>query len=462
MPAADAAIAYAHENKDRFLEDLKSLIRIPSISTLSERKGDIRRAADWIAEQLRSYGFHDVEIAPTAKHPVVLGEHTGAGPSAPTLLFYGHYDVQPVDPIDLWKSDPFEPELRGDNLYARGASDMKAQLVAHMKAIESLVRTNGLAVNIRCLIEGEEEIGSPSLEAFVLQNKSRLQADLCLNGDSSILGPEEPSINFALRGLAYFELRLTGPATDLHSGSFGGAIANPATILCQLVAKMRDLEGRVLIPGFYDHVRKLSPAERKELAALPMSDTWWREQAGSPALPTEGDTTALERAWCLPTFDVNGLLSGFTGEGSKTVLPSKAMAKFSTRLVPDQTVDQVRKGLEAFLKANIPPTVTWELVEHASARPAIVERDSKAVRAASRALEAVWSRPPVFVRSGGSVAVVGMIQELVGVDTLMLGYGLQDDNLHAPNEKQYLPNFYRGIEATIRFFDEYAALSRPS
>jgi acetylornithine deacetylase/succinyl-diaminopimelate desuccinylase-like protein len=329
-----------------------------------------------------------------------------------------------------------------------------------MKAIESLVRTDGLPVNIRCLLEGEEEIGSPSLEAFVEKNKSRLKADLCLNGDSSVLGPEEPSIDYALRGLIYFELRLTGPATDLHSGSFGGAIANPATILCQLIAKMRDLDGRVHIPGFYDHVRKLGPAERKELAALPMNDAWWREQAGPPALPKEGDTTALERAWCLPTFDVNGLLSGFTGEGSKTVLPSKAMAKFSMRLVPDQTVAQVRKGVEAFLKGNIPPTVTWELIEHSSARPAIVERDSTAVRAAARALETVWGKPPVFVRSGGSVPVVGMIQDLVGVDTIMLGYGLQDDNLHAPNEKQYLPNFFRGIETTIHFLDQYASLSR--
>jgi acetylornithine deacetylase/succinyl-diaminopimelate desuccinylase-like protein len=460
MSAADEAIRYARSNKDRFLEDLKALIRIPSISTLSERKEDIRRAAEWIAGELRSYGFHDVEIAPTAKHPVVLGEYTAAGPSAPTLLFYGHYDVQPVDPVDLWKSDPFEPTIRGDNLFARGASDMKGQLVAHMKAIESLVRTEGMKVNIRCLLEGEEEIGSPSLEAFVVQNTARLKADLCLNGDSGILGPEEPSINYALRGLIYFELRLTGPASDLHSGSYGGAVANPATILCQLIAKMRDLEGRVHIPGFYDHVRKLSPSERKEFAALPMPDEWWREQTGAPALPSVGDTTALERAWCLPTFDVNGLLSGFTGEGSKTVLPSKAMAKFSMRLVPDQTVDQVRKGVQAFLQANVPPTVAWELIEHASSRPAIVERDSTAVQAASRALEAVWGRPPAFVRSGGSVAVVGMIQEIVGVDTLMLGYGLQDDNLHAPNEKQYLPNFFRGIEATIHFFDQYAALSR--
>jgi acetylornithine deacetylase/succinyl-diaminopimelate desuccinylase-like protein len=460
MSSADASIAYARSNRDRFLEDLKALIRIPSISTLSERKGDIQRAAEWIAGELRSYGFHNVEIAPTAKHPVVLGEYVAAGPKAPTVLFYGHYDVQPVDPIDLWKSDPFEPDIRGDNLYARGASDMKGQLVAHMKAIESLVRTNGLRVNIRCLIEGEEEIGSPSLEAFVLQSKDRLRADMCLNGDSGILGPEEPSINYALRGLIYFELRLTGPATDLHSGSYGGAVANPATILCQLITKMRDMEGRVHIPGFYDNVRKLSAAERKELAALPMPDEWWREQAGAPALPKEGDTTATERAWCFPTFDVNGILTGFTGEGSKTVLPSKAMVKFSMRLVPDQTVDQVRKGVQAFLKGNIPPTVTWELIEHASSRPAIVERDSVAVRAASKALETVWGRPPAFVRSGGSVAVVGMIQELVGVPTLMLGYGLQDDNLHAPNEKQYLPNFFRGVEATIHFFDQFAALSR--
>ena len=456
MSDPNAAIAYAREHQQDFLEDLKALLRIPSVSTLPEHKSDIQRAAEWLANQLRELRFDSVAVMPTAGHPVVYGESLKAGPDAPTILFYGHYDVQPADPLDLWSSDPFEPQIRGDDIFARGASDNKGQIVAHLKAVESMVRTSGLPINLKYLIEGEEEVGSPSLAAFIEEHKDLLSCDLCLNGDSGILAPDTPSIVYALRGLAYFEIRVQGPASDLHSGVFGGVVDNPAQVLCELIAGMRDHQGRITLPGFYDRVRPLTDAERAELAKLPQTDSWWQEQTGAKALFGEEGYTATERATARPTLDVNGLLSGFTGQGSKTVLPARAMAKLSMRLVPDQTPEEVRRSLQAYLETNAPPTVTWELEELAGCRPAIIERDSPAVRAASRALEAVWGKPPLFVRQGGTVPVVGLIQELLGVDSLMLGFGLPDDNLHAPNEKQHLPNFFRGIEAYIRFSHEIA------
>jgi acetylornithine deacetylase/succinyl-diaminopimelate desuccinylase-like protein len=455
MSSADAAIAYAREHQKESLEDLKSLVRIPSISTLSENKEDMRRAAEWIAGQLRSFGFEAVDLVPTAKHPVVVGEWLKAGVDAPTLLVYGHYDVQPVDPIELWKSDPFDPQVRGENLYARGASDMKGQIVGLLKAVESLARTTGLPVNLKYMIEGEEEIGSPSLEAFLRQHRDRLACDLCLNADSGILDADTPSISYALRGLIYFEIRLQGPATDLHSGMFGNAVPNPGMVLCQLVGDMMDRDGRVTLPGFYDRVRELSQDERDELARVPTPDSWWLKQTGSPALGGESGYTTTERVTARPSCDVNGLLCGFTGEGSKTVLPAKAMAKVSLRLVPDQTPDDVRKGLQTYLKQRVPAGITWEVQEHSACSPAIVERGSSAVRTASEALQAVWGKAPLFTRQGGSVPVVAMLQDLLGIKVLMLGFGLADDNLHAPNEKQHIPTFYRGIETFIRFLSNY-------
>lgn len=456
MPSPAAALAYARDHEQAALDDLKALLRIPSISTLSERKDDMLRAAHWVADRLRTLGFEQVQVMPTARHPVVAGEWMQAGPGAPTLLVYGHYDVQPTDPLDLWTSDPFEPTLRGDDLFARGASDMKGQLVVHLRAIEALLRTGGLPVNMRFLIEGEEEIGSPSLEAFLRQHAGRFACDLCLNADSGILAPDTPALTYALRGLSYFELRVRGPASDLHSGSFGGAVENPAFALCRAIAGMRDAQNRVTLPGFYDAVRPLSDEERRDLAQLPTDDRWWLEQTGAPALAGEEGYTATERATARPTLEVNGLLSGFTGEGSKTVLPARAMGKISMRLVPDQTTAAVRASLEAYLRLAMPPGVTWEIEELASGRPAMVERDSRAVQAASRAMQAVWGRRPLLTRSGGSVPVVGLIQEILGADSLMLGFGLPDDNLHAPNEKQHLPNIYRGIETSIRFLCEFA------
>lgn len=451
----DHALIYARDHKQAFLQDLKALVDIPSISTLSERKPDMQRAAEWIAAQLKSFGFQSVRIMPSAGHPVIVGDWLKAGDTKPTLLYYGHYDVQPTDPIELWKSDPFDLQIRGDNAYGRGASDMKGQMVAFLKALESITRNGPLPVNLRFLAEGEEEIGSPHLAAFIREHEDLFRADLCLNGDSSIYAPEQPSITYALRGLLYLELRLHGPSADLHSGTFGGAVDNPANALCELIAGMHDGRGRVTLPGFYDRVRELSPEERADMARVAEPDRWWLGQTGVEALHGEDGYTTTERATARPTLDVNGFLSGFTGEGSKTVLPSKAMAKISMRLVADQDPQEVRESFEAYVRAHLPPTITWELVEHSRCQPAIVERDSPAVRSASRALEAVWGKAPVFTRQGGSIAIVGEIQEILGVETLLLGFGLPDDNLHAPNEKQHLPTFYRGIEAYIRFLLDY-------
>lgn len=454
MSRLDAPIAYAQEHSQDSLEDLKAILRIPSISTLPENKPDMEKTARWIADQLETFGFESISILPTGGHPIAYGEWLKAGDDAPTILIYGHYDVQPPDPLDMWTSGPFDPVIRGDDLFARGASDMKGQLVAHLKAVEAMLHTTGLPVNLKYMIEGEEEVGSPNLAGFIEEHKDLLLADFCLNVDSSILEKQTPSLTYSLRGLAYFELRVQGPIGDLHSGTFGGVVDNPAYVLCKLIAGMRDEKGRITLPGFYDPVRALSDEERASTVSLP--ESWWLEQTGAPILFGEEGYTPTERGTARPTFEVNGLLSGFTGEGSKTVLPAKSMAKLSMRLVPDQRPEEVQASLIAYLEANAPPTVTWELEDLSSCLPAISERDSEAVRAASRALESVWGKAPVFVRTGGSVPVVGLIKDLLGLDTLMMGFGLPDDNLHAPNEKQHLPNFYRGIETYIRFSHEIA------
>jgi len=448
----DQAIAYARQNAPAFLDDLKALVRIPSISTLPENRADMQRTAERLADHLRRLGFDRVSVLPTEKHPVVFGEHLKAGSKKPTLLYYGHYDVQPPDPLPLWKTPPFEPTIVGENMFARGASDMKGQLIAFLKALESITRTGSLPVNLKVLLEGEEEIGSPSLRGFMGAHKDLLACTYCLNGDGGIQAPDIPSITYTLRGLTYFEVRVHGPAGDLHSGEFGGAVENPANVLCRVIAGMHDRHGRVTLPGFYDQVRPLSKKERAEGKHPLRVDAWWLEHTGAPALGGgEEGYTPTERATARPTLDVNGLLSGFTGEGSKTVLPSTAMAKFSMRLVPDQDPAAILRSLGRYLEARMPPTVTWELIEHASSRPAIVERDSAAVRTATRAMEQVWGKKPIFTRQGGSIPVVGLVQEILGVDSLLLGFGLPDDNLHAPNEKLHLPNFRRGVETYIRY-----------
>ncbi|MCW8132359.1 MAG: dipeptidase [Planctomycetota bacterium] len=453
MGQPDEGLAYARGHREAFVEHLKELLRIPSVSTAPEHTGDMQRAAEWVAAYVKTLGFQNVQVMPTAMHPVVYGENLRAGAGKPTLLVYGHYDVQPAEPLELWTTGAFEPTQRGDNLYARGASDMKGQVVCFLKAVESLVKTSGeaLPVNLKLMIEGEEEIGSPSLPAFLKEKKDLLKADLCLNGDGGIVGADAPSITYGLRGIAYFEIRLTGPATDLHSGIFGGAVQNPANVLAKLIAGMHDAEGRVTLPGFYDKVRALDADERKELNRLPTPDAWWIKSSGAPALAGEAGYTATERATARPTLDVNGIWGGFTGKGSKTVLPSKASAKVSMRLVPDQDPEAVYASLKAYLKQHAPPTVTWEIEQFGSVRAPIVDRKSRAVKVGMEALQKVWKTEPFFARNGGTVPVVSQIQDTLGIDSLMLGFGLPDDNLHAPNEKLHLPTFHRGVETYIHF-----------
>ncbi|MGA2505282.1 MAG: dipeptidase [Anaerolineales bacterium] len=445
------ALQYARKNNGKFLDTFKEILAIPSVSTDPAHAADIRKAADWLASQLRGLGMQNVQIFPTAKHPVVYGEWLGA-PSAPVVLIYGHYDVQPADPLDLWKSAPFDPEVRGENIYARGASDMKGQDMVMLKAVESLVKTGGLPVNVKWLFEGEEEIGSPNLPTFISEHKHLLASDFVLNPDSGMIGKEYPTLTYALRGLAYFELRVFGPSQDLHSGIYGGVVHNPAIALAEIISGMHDTQGRITLPGFYDRVQKLSKADREELARLPIDERHFLEITGAPALYGEVGYTANERTGARPTLDVNGLLSGFTGEGSKTIIPAWAMAKISMRLVPDQDPQEVHQQLLQYLEKHAPKDVRWEVTVMAGGPASISDRNNVGVRAMGKALESVWGMPPYFRREGGSIPVVKDMQSLLGIESVVSGFGLPDDNVHAPNEKMHLPTWYRGIEAGIHFF----------
>jgi len=446
-----AASQYASRNKDQFLTTLNDILVIPSISTDPDRLADMAKAAEWMAGQLRGLGMKNIKVFPTSKHPIVYGEWL-ENPGAPTVLIYGHYDVQPADPLDLWKSPPFEPTRRGDNLYARGASDMKGQVVAVFKALEAIAQNGGLPVNVKWLLEGEEEIGSPSLEGFIDQNKTLLTSDFCLNPDSGMIGADAPSITYALRGLAYFELWVYSAEHDLHSGLFGGVARNPANALAALIAGMHDEYGRVTLPGFYDKVRELSAEERAQMARLPIEEKDYLDQTGARALYGEAGYTTVERVGARPTLDVNGMLAGFTGAGSKTVIPAMAMAKISTRLVPDQDPQDVHQQMLAYLEAHAPKDIRWELDAMQGSKASISDIENFGVKALEKALETAWGRKPYFKREGGSVPVVIKIQETLGIESVLTGFGLPDDNLHAPNEKLHLPTWYKGIDALIHFF----------
>lgn len=448
----DAALSYARQNHQRFLAELQELLSIPSISTDPAHRADMHRAAEWIGEQLRRLGMGNVQIMPTGGHPAIYGERLEAGASAPTVLVYGHYDVQPPDPLELWMSDPFHAEVRGENLYGRGSADMKGQVLACLKAVEAIVRTDRLPVNIKWLIEGEEEIGSEHLDGFIKQNKELLASDFCLNADAGMLSADEPSITTGLRGLAYFELRVHGPTKDLHSGLFGGIIHNPAQVLAELIAGMHDRTGRVTLPGFYAKVRRLAAGERREFARLPLTKKMYLQQTGVPELWGEPNFTPPERLGARPTLEVNGLLSGFTGTGSKTVLPAWAMAKISCRLVPDQTEADTTQQLRAYLGQRAPKDVRWDLKYLHGARPALVNTDNPGVRAMSAALKDVWGKAPHFLREGGTIGVVAQLQRHLGLESVLFGFALPESDAHSPNEKLHLPTWQRGIEALIRFF----------
>lgn len=452
MNHKEAALDYVRSHQKEFLDELKEFVSIPSVSTDTAAKADMQKAAEWVADRLRRLDIENVTIFPTKGHAVVYGEYLKAGKDKPTALIYGHYDVQPAEPLELWHTPAFEPTQVGENLFGRGASDMKGQITASLQAIEAIVNTGKLPVNVKFMIEGEEEIGSPNLDDFIKEHADLLSCDFTLNPDTGMIAPDVPTITYGLRGLAYFELRVYGPSQDLHSGLFGGAVHNPAQVLCELIAGMHDAQGRVTLPGFYDSVLSLDADERTELARLPMDEQWFQSQTGVPKLYGEAGYTAMERVGARPTLEVNGLLSGFTGEGSKTVLPAYAMAKISMRLVPDQKPGEVHQQLLGYLKAHAPDTIRWEVTQMAGGIASITDRNIPGVKALSQALEETFGVRPVFRREGGSVPVTAQIQEILGAESVLTGFGLPDDNLHAPNEKIHLPTYYRGIEALVRFF----------
>lgn len=445
----NAALAYARDHQAEFLNSLKEVVSFASISTSDEHKPEIEKTADWIAKRLEALGMAHVAVMPTTGHPVVYGEWLGA-PGKPTMLIYGHYDVQPVDPLELWHTKPFAPTVRDENLYARGASDMKGQVMASLNAVEAVTQTGKLPINIKFLIEGEEEIGSPSLTAWIQDNKDLLKSDFCLNPDAGMLGKEFPTITYGLRGLAFFELTIHGPDHDLHSGVFGGVVHNPAKALAELLAGMHDENNHITLPGFYNSVRSLEAEERTNLAQLPITDDFIKQQTGVAEIWGEAGFTAVERVGARPTLEINGMLSGFTGAGQKTVLPAWAMAKISCRLVPDQNPDEVYEQMKQYLQEKAPKTIRWELKKYSGAPASISDIHQPGVKALSQAIETVWGKPPLFKREGGSVPVVGMMQTILGIESVLTGFGLPDDNLHAPNEKMHIPTWYRGIETLIR------------
>ena len=452
----ETILSYVEANRERFLRELNELLAIPSVSSQSERKPEMLRAAEWLKNHALGVGLQNAQILETAGHPVVYADWLGA-PGKPTLLLYGHYDVQPEDPIDLWETPPFEGTVRGDNLYARGAADDKGQIFIHLKAVEAFLKNAGaLPVNLKILFEGEEEVGSAHLPAFVEQHKELLKADLILISDSGMFAKGVPSVTYALRGLAYMEVEVTSAKGDLHSGSYGGSIHNPIQALAEMIASLHDKNGRITVKGMYDDVRPLTRAERAAFTKLPWSDRKYAKGLGVRQLHGEKGFSTLERLWARPTLECNGIWGGYTGEGSKTVLPSKAAAKISMRLVPDQDPDEIAELFRAHVMRVAPPQVQVNVRSLHGGKPAMVDRNRPEMQAAAAALERVFGRRPVFTREGGSIPVVTTFKNVLGVSTVLMGLGLPDDNLHSPNEKMYLPNFYRGIQVSIHFMDELA------
>ena len=443
---------YIEDHKDAHLKELCELLRIPSVSTKTERKPDIERAANWVAEKLRKVGMSKVEVIPTKGHPLVYAESLGA-PGKPTVLFYGHYDVQPAEPLDLWTTPAFEPTVRDGNLFGRGTADDKGQVHIHLAALESMFAAEGkLPINIKVLIEGEEEVGSANLWDFVQSNKAKLQADALVVSDTSMLAPGVPSVTYGLRGLVYYEVEITGAAQDLHSGVFGGAAPNPLTILAELFAKMHDKNFRVTVPGFYDDVAKLSAAERKSLAKLPFKPKDFLKTVGSPGLAGEKGFSVAEQVWCRPTLELNGIWGGYMGEGSKTVIPSQAHAKFSCRLVPNQNPDKITKQVEKYIRKLLPKTVTCKFTVHSTGKPWVAPFTHPFFEVAHKALEKGFGKRAVFIREGGSIPFVTQMHDTFKVPCVLIGFGLPDENAHAPDEHLSLENYFGGIRAIAHFY----------
>ena len=445
-------------HRDQHLTELSEFLRIPSVSAKSEHKPDIERAAGWVADKLRSAGFETVQIVPTNLHPLVYAESLEAS-GKPTVLFYGHYDVQPAEPLHLWTSPAFEPTVRNGNLFGRGTADDKGQVHIHLKALEALRNVNGkFPINVKVLIEGEEEVGSVSLWDYVQKNKEKLKADALLVSDTSMLAKGVPSITYGLRGLNYYQIELTGPARDLHSGVYGGAVPNPLTILTELFAKLHDKNFRVTVPGFYDDVVKLSAAERKSLNALPWKKKDFEKAVAAPGYDGEKGFTTVERLWARPTLELNGIWGGYTGEGAKTVIPSKAYAKFSTRLVPNQDPQKIAKLVEKHVRKLLPKTVICKFDVLSTGKPWTAPYQAPIFTKAQAALEKGFGKKAVFIREGGSIPFVTQMYDTFKVPCVLIGFGLPDENAHAPDEHLALENYFGGIKAIAHFYSDLATL----
>jgi acetylornithine deacetylase/succinyl-diaminopimelate desuccinylase-like protein len=443
------------DNKQQYEDELKEFLAIPSVSARSEHKGDIARCADWLKGKLGDLGM-EADVIPTKGHPVVYGELMDAGANAPTVLVYGHYDVQPVEPLDEWATPPFEASVREGRMYARGTADDKGQIHVHMKALEAYRQAKGTPpVNLKFLFEGEEEVGSVNLEDYIKDNAGRLACDVAVVSDTPMLAEDLPSICVGLRGMVYMEVRLSGPSQDLHSGQYGGGVVNPANALAKIVTQLKDDNGRVTVPGFYDAVKDPSPAERKAYAEIPMSEEDFREEAGVPAIGDgEVGVHFIERIWARPTLDVNGMLSGYTGEGAKTIIPAKSMAKISMRLVPDQDPNAIREAFEGYVRSLKPEGVELEIDFYAGALAWAVDPAGPVFKAAANAIEGVFEREPLFIREGGSIPIVPMIEQILDTPLLLLGFALPGCNLHSPNEWMSLDLYHKGIDVMTRLYDE--------
>ena len=454
--ASPAALTYAREHQQQFLSELKDLLRIPSVSTLPEHKSDVRRAADFVAAQMRSIGLEHVEVIATPGHPLVYADWLHAA-DKPTVLCYGHYDVQPPDPLDEWTTPPFEPTERNQNIYARGAVDDKGQMYMHLKALESLLKSGGgrLPVNVRLLIEGEEEVGGEAIANFVRQHPERLKSQVALVSDTEMFAPDMPTLCVGLRGMVYTELLASGPMVDLHSGVYGGAAPNPFEALARIISKLKNENGKILIPHFYDRVEKPSKAELKAWKSLPFKEEHYRKtEVGSKQLTGEKGYSVMERTWARPTLEVHGMPGGFTGAGSKTVIPARACAKVSMRLVPAQRPQEIFRMYSKYVQKIVPRGIEVKIKLLNVADPIVVGTDNLFVEAAADAMQEVFGRETVYIRSGGSIPIVADFEKSLKIPSVMMGFGLPDDNLHAPNEKFHIPNFYRGIESIIRFFQK--------
>jgi acetylornithine deacetylase/succinyl-diaminopimelate desuccinylase-like protein len=451
-------IGYINSKQEDHLNELKELLRIPSVSTKSEHKADVERAARWVAEKLRAAGLENIEIVPTRMHPVVYGESLKA-PGKPTILFYGHYDVQPAEPLELWTSGAFEPTVRDGNLFGRGTADDKGQVHIHLKALEALHNSSGkLPINVKAMIEGEEEIGSLNLWEFVQRNRERLKADALVVSDTAMLAKGVPSITYGLRGLNYYQIEITGPAQDLHSGVFGGAAPNPITVLAETIAKLHDRHFRVAIPGFYDDVAPLSREERKALLSLPWKEKEFRRMVGAPALAGEKGFTVVEQLWTRPTLELNGIWGGYTGEGAKTVIPAKAQAKLSTRLVPNQDPAKIAKLVGRHIQKLLPKTVTHSFEVLSTGKPWVAPYTHPIFQKAIHALEAGFGKKAVFIREGGSIPFVTQMHDTFKIPCVLLGFGLPDENAHAPDEHIALENYFAGIKSVALFYEQLATL----